>query len=275
MLWGLRGRLEVSGKAHRHDMNELLVALNSSGRQWINGKSFDFQPGRAFMLPGGSSHFIEVPSDGSSEFAFICFDKKYFSDQGKNDIQHLVNELENQQHYSSGDGKIFQEENISLINKAINEFNSPQILSDAIIETILIQMLVNYQRSLNLPSPDQAGNANIKKIHHQILNHPEKTYSLKEVAHQAHMSRTTFSVNFKKYTGTTFIEFVLRARIKKSLDLFYKTELSVSETALECGFNNLAHFHRVFKERFGKTPLAMKKIIKSQGPFPYILKILD
>jgi AraC-like DNA-binding protein len=61
-------------------------------------------------------------------------------------------------------------------------------------------------------------------------------------------------------TGSTFSEHVTERRLIRARQLLGGALCrgKVSEIALEAGFNDLAHFHRVFRRRFGSTPAAMR-----------------
>jgi AraC-like DNA-binding protein len=61
-------------------------------------------------------------------------------------------------------------------------------------------------------------------------------------------------------TGSTFSEHVTEQRLRRARRLLCSgnSRSKVAEIALEAGFNDLAHFHRVFRRRFGATPAAMR-----------------
>jgi AraC-like DNA-binding protein len=61
-------------------------------------------------------------------------------------------------------------------------------------------------------------------------------------------------------TGCTFSEHVIERRLHRARHLLAAAQdrPKVAEIALEAGFNDLAHFHRMFRRRFGATPAAMR-----------------
>lgn len=75
------------------------------------------------------------------------------------------------------------------------------------------------------------------------------------------MGKTNYSIAFKSVTGMTVWDYILNARIE--LASGYLTEkgddLNVTEIAMLCGFNNTAHFTKIFKKIRGKTPGDFKK----------------
>ena len=57
--------------------------------------------------------------------------------------------------------------------------------------------------------------------------------------------------------GETFTERVLELRLQKALNMLMSRDfdyLRILEVALACGFNEVSHFNRCFRRRFGDTP---------------------
>lgn len=65
---------------------------------------------------------------------------------------------------------------------------------------------------------------------------------------------------FKQLFGKTVMAFVNDARLDAALLAIYTGEKTITEIAYEFGYSHSQHFHRAFKQRFGKTP---KSILKS------------
>ena len=43
-------------------------------------------------------------------------------------------------------------------------------------------------------------------------------------------------------------------RINHARELLRETDKNVTEIAMECGFNNISNFYRLYKKHMGKTP---------------------
>ncbi|BDT67528.1 HTH-type transcriptional activator RhaR [Comamonadaceae bacterium OS-1] len=83
--------------------------------------------------------------------------------------------------------------------------------------------------------------------------------SLKDVAHTFGHSEKYFSKHFKRSTGNSFIDFVLRLRINKACQLLADTSMYVANVCHEVGFNNVANFNRHFHKIKGMTPTDFRK----------------
>lgn len=77
---------------------------------------------------------------------------------------------------------------------------------------------------------------------------------LGDLARHAGMSRTSFSVEFRRSVGETPIQYVLRLRLAKARALLAETHYSISEVGFRVGFGGAAHFTRSFKRAERLTP---------------------
>lgn len=78
--------------------------------------------------------------------------------------------------------------------------------------------------------------------------------TLDEALGRAGMSPATFSRQFKRHTGKTFVEFLNDIRLAYAHQRLTSSRRSVAEIAFESGFNSLSHFGVLFRNRFGITP---------------------
>ena len=76
--------------------------------------------------------------------------------------------------------------------------------------------------------------------------------TLETVAGVAAFSPFHFHRIFKAYLGETLNGYILRKRLEKARCMLrYERRLSITEIALQCGFNSSSHFARTFKKHIG------------------------
>ena len=68
------------------------------------------------------------------------------------------------------------------------------------------------------------------------------------------MSRMQLNRKLRALTGHPTHELVREFRLQRAAELLRKNAGNVSEVAFEVGFNDLSHFARAFRERFGMLP---------------------
>lgn len=86
----------------------------------------------------------------------------------------------------------------------------------------------------------------------------EKIY-LSELAGLVNLNEQYFCRLFKKAIGCSPITYLNEYRVKQAKRLLEKTDLSVTEVCLECGYSNLGNFLREFRRYTGNTPLQYRK----------------
>ncbi|MBK1877437.1 AraC family transcriptional regulator [Pelagicoccus mobilis] len=78
--------------------------------------------------------------------------------------------------------------------------------------------------------------------------------TLQDVLKHTSTSRATFSRHFPQFTGQSFTTFLQQYRLEYCRRLLIAGNHSITEAAFESGFQNLSHFNRLFRERWGQTP---------------------
>ncbi|MGH8094408.1 MAG: helix-turn-helix domain-containing protein [Chthoniobacterales bacterium] len=101
---------------------------------------------------------------------------------------------------------------------------------------------------------DRAEPGRIWKARNFIHQYLGEELSLTKVADVVHISPNYLSEEFKRVTGSKFVDYVARARIEKACKLLCNSNLRISEIAFEVGFQSLSQFNRAFKKLSGKSP---------------------
>ncbi|KXO09573.1 Transcriptional regulator, AraC family [Moritella sp. JT01] len=97
--------------------------------------------------------------------------------------------------------------------------------------------------------------ARIDKVIQYIEAHLSKKISLAEVAEISHFSVFHFHRIFTGVVGETVNDYIARRRLEKAVNLLiFKTELSITQIALDSGFSSSANFSKAVRLHFGFSP---------------------
>ena len=91
-----------------------------------------------------------------------------------------------------------------------------------------------------------------------MQEHYLKNLKLDDYALLTGRSLSSFIRDFKRLYNTTPNQWLIQRRLEKANDLLTTTNLSVTETALEVGYENISHFIKAYKKQFGYTPKMAK-----------------
>ena len=92
-----------------------------------------------------------------------------------------------------------------------------------------------------------------------IYNNFRKPLTLEDVSSVASLSPTYFSKKFKLITGMGFKEYLNYVRLKHAQTALLTTDSSITDIALEYGFNDSNYFKDLFKKVYGKSPREYRK----------------
>lgn len=99
----------------------------------------------------------------------------------------------------------------------------------------------------------------MKEMLAYIHNEYKSSIKIDELASHAEISRAECFRCFKRYTGKTPIEYLNDYRLSQVANMLITTELSAVEIGLACGFESQSYYGKLFKEKYGVTPLRFRK----------------
>jgi transcriptional regulator GlxA family with amidase domain len=99
-----------------------------------------------------------------------------------------------------------------------------------------------------------AADANLAPLLAWLDEHLSGPLSLDDMARQAGISPRTLSRQFKAQTGTTPLQWLLTARVRRAQELLETRSMSAEKIAESVGFESVSAFRTCFYRRVGTTP---------------------
>ncbi|MEZ4865503.1 MAG: helix-turn-helix domain-containing protein [Caldilineaceae bacterium] len=122
--------------------------------------------------------------------------------------------------------------------------------------------LVEAQKFVGHPlqRPSQSDLASRRNfVFNFIYRHHYKNVTLADLAQELHLSESRAAHVVKEACGASFGVLVTAARIRSAATLLRHSNLAVAKIGVQCGFGDISHFHRVFKQQTGVTPAAYRR----------------
>jgi AraC-like DNA-binding protein len=130
----------------------------------------------------------------------------------------------------------------------------------------LLEVLELLSRSDHLSVISDRNSGELSSREHERLNnviqytlqHFQNPITLSQVSAQAGLSPQAFCRIFKKNTHHTYYSFLNQLRIEHAMALLGKTDMTIAEIAIQCGYQSITNFNRRFKAISGFTPRAYR-----------------
>lgn len=204
----------------------------------------------------------EVPArilwNHQAQFTLLQFDPTF--------IQQLIDETDGLERADLTPNCQFFDSVIETIVQALIidlRENSPmgRLYGDALGMALAVHLLrQSLGRPLNLPNyldglPEKARSRVLDFIEANL----ERDIRLEELAQVSGLSRFYFSRLFKQTMQLTPYQYIIRRRVERAKQLLQRTQLSIADIALECGFSSQSRLSYHFKRIVGVSPKAFRQ----------------
>lgn len=147
--------------------------------------------------------------------------------------------------------------NESEKNKILSDFYDISTLDDCV--HWIFTLLDSYQEKVNERNM-YINEDFIKRITEYTCRNIDKQISLNSVAREFDITPNYLSKIFKDTKGINFSDFVINKKFEKAAELLSANKTAdLSEIAERLGYFNLPHFSKIFKEKYGMTPVQFRK----------------
>ncbi len=142
-------------------------------------------------------------------------------------------------------------------------FENPELVSDELQKLKIKELLLLLARTEEAGAVRELISSlfcsvapNFKSIIEANLYEPS---GLADLAGLNGMSLSTFKREFNRRYQQSPGRYIRGRRLEKAAQLLRKTDLRVSDVAFDCGFQDLAHFSRLFSKEYGLSPTKFRE----------------
>ena len=233
----------------------------------IDSKIIKLVEGTIILLRNGSNIKYSL-DEKDSKICIINFRKEFFDSNLKSQmadcpILYDFIRLDTQKI----EYLVFDITNYDIVKKYLNfllyEITRTNEKNEKLVKAALVLFLTNlhnvHQDSLIISESSMMENYDVGRwLKYMVDNY--STVSLTSMAKDFNFNPTYFSLRFKTLANDSFSNKLREIKLEKAKWLLITTDLSVQNISEIIEFKEKSYFFRIFKKRYGMTPLKYRKV---------------
>ena len=248
---------------HWHDELEIIYVKSGFLTVNISGENYIGKPGDAFVVSPGNLHFMGSQTGTVDYFTFL-FPLKYIAFRTDDMLDDKLLEPLNSGHLMISpeikDTVKEQCEQLAGVYAAESGESESKITGQIKKKIILLQFIHELWKKGFIVENDTTGRNTVEK---EMVSYIQQNYTgkilLREFGEQFHLSEKYISRYFKEHFHITLSQYVTYLRLEHAKQMLQETDISVTEVAMQSGYQNISYFIRSFKKTYGVSPLKYRK----------------
>lgn len=254
---------------HWHISTEIIMPMKNNYQVMCNGKPYNLNVGDILIIAPGVVH--SMPAQEGVRYVLLANFTNFITSKSFDSILSLIQPaiIVSPKLYPS-----IHQVCRNLILDSVEEYFGAEPFKEVSVYNNLINLLLSVGRSYT-PQSDAFPDPPIAKqqvymqkfmaLCEYINNNCTKNLTVDDAAQLMGFSKYHFSRLFKKFTENTFYSYVNERRIAHASLLLLDMENSITEVAINSGFNSISSFIRIFKINKGCTPTEFRKMYQQQN----------
>ena len=256
----------ISFLAHWHSEVEIICVLDGTLRMGINSEIRQLQKGDIAICSSRDIHFYDSNNTQSkclivlfkpeiidcqsgwpenSHFQFPFLDKTSF--QNEQDYKYVTTCLKDCMH------KIYSEIDASKKGYTFIVKSHLFEISGLALRYLISTLLNNKKKHPHFYSIEK-----IQKVIEYLNENYMDQITLKDAANLVNFSEYHFSRLFNGIVGANFKTYLNNIRVQQAEKLIMESQSPITQIALDCGFDSIRTFNRVFKSIKGVNPTSFR-----------------
>lgn len=240
------GKDDLTAKEHAHvNRMEIIHIVNGAGTILLGENTYPFSSGDVFFFNGSILHNILPAANTHYERNKLIFEKSILS---------VLSDIHFHEHIYFRANAALGAELDTLFQRILDSQKEKQTL---LAVSLIFRLLHICEMNSTVLTP--ADSRFRRKIMDYINDHLQESLSMDTIAKHIHISKFYMCKRFKAETGITIGNYIRMQRLYVAKKRLAETNDPISMIALDCGFNDLAHFTKLFHSTVKMTPSAYRK----------------
>ena len=228
---------------HSHDFYEIVIFLNGSAKQLVNGCEYQFNKGDAICLSPKDKHMFVSQSENISILSLSIKTEEFINAAAVFGYTLDKNKYAEQVDCSDKLNEIYRYL-LACLNS--NEVNDYKILLCLIISSLTGRKQTNNCKELELTFEEMHNPQNMKD-------------GIEAMMRISGYSRSQLYRILKRHIGISVNEYLTDLRLNTANKYIVYTDKSLEDIAEMVGYKSFSHFNKLFKNKFGISPAQLRK----------------
>ncbi|MDF7808489.1 helix-turn-helix domain-containing protein [Pontiellaceae bacterium B12219] len=253
---------------HSHDFCELVIVAQGNGLHYLEGMDLPITAGDVFLLQGRQRHYFHDRKN--LELVSVMYDPDKI-ELPENDLRSmpgycamfLLEPTYRKQHRFASRlhlKRIQLAKVLAITDEMERECNEKTPGREVMLRAKLQELITYLSRAYTQGnSTETQALLRVGEVIGTMENDFSKDWKLDDFAAIAHMSKNNLLKVFRKATNQSPIDYLMRLRIQRAMELLHQTEYSITEIAFKTGFNDSNYFTRQFRRVVGMPPSQFRR----------------
>lgn len=252
---------------HSHRQHLVLVSLTNDCKGGIRTSSgFNARPqssGGVCVIPSGLPFAATL--EGEAEFLAVYLDPSLVlraaADSAPAAAHGAVEVIEK----TSLDDPLIVGIGHALLAELETGASGGRLYAESLANVLAVHLLKHYTATAGGDIRRFIGGLSgqrLRRVLDFVADNYERDVSLDDLAGEAGMSTFHFAREFKRATGTTPHQHLIKFRVEHAKSLLAEGRMPLAEVGLRSGFSHQSHFNRLFRKLTGTTPQSYRLMIQ-------------
>ena len=234
-------------RPHFVDHNDITYIIRGSARYTIDRKTHELGPGNLICLTDGvEKEAVTNPKNLMHCFS-VNFDSLYTSKKTIPQPQFpTVSNIGKRRDIID----MFREMTISWA-----EQQEGYVMKS---HALLMLILNRLSEILIYDNENMTGDFRVSKVKRFITMHYSDKLKVENLAEQVHLNPSYLGQLFKQQTGISINRYITQIRVRNAENMLQSGNYKVQAVAEHCGFSDVTHFYKLFREIRGFPPSKCK-----------------
>lgn len=232
-----------------HHRFVLIACFETEGAINVDGRVFHLHPGDAFLVKPYQFHFYMEVQNERMNWLFLTFETRnpkpfeVFANTPIPLSQALCQDAVDIA------ARYTQRETLDEVSLDMTTFAASSLLNK-----LRAYSLNRSRKLIASPKYPTAGYELVEKINTFLEMQSEESTSITQIATALSLSESHLRKRFKTLTGVSLGSYLVHYKLNRAVKLLVHSDDSLTQIALDCGYESLAAFSRSFKKQLGISP---------------------